>query len=57
MNNQALALMVETQAFIWVSILIAVISIVAVCAMCNIDDPKTRDSLLYAKFLTNMKEK
>ena len=56
-NNQALAIMVQTQAFIWVSIFIAIISIVAVCAMCNIDDPKTRDSLLYAKFLTNVKDK
>ena len=56
-NNQALALMVQTQAFIWTAIFIAIISIVSVCAMCNIDDPKTRDSLLYAKFLTNMKDK
>ena len=57
MNNKQLAGLVQVQAYIWVSIMLAIITIASTCAMCYMNDPKTRDSLLYAKFLTNMKDK
>ena len=56
-NNMALSQMVQTQAIIWVSIFMVIIVLASACALYTIDDPKTRDSLLYAKFLTNMKDK
>ena len=56
-NNKALASLIQVQAGIWIGILLAIITIASTCAMCYMNDPKTRDSLLYAKFLANVKDK
>ena len=56
-NNMQLATMVQTQAFIWTPIVIALIAISATCALCNVNQGSDRDSLLYAKFLMNVKDK
>eukprot|EP00354_Favella_ehrenbergii_P010808 CAMPEP_0170468706 /NCGR_PEP_ID=MMETSP0123-20130129/11785_1 /TAXON_ID=182087 /ORGANISM="Favella ehrenbergii, Strain Fehren 1" /LENGTH=37 /DNA_ID= /DNA_START= /DNA_END= /DNA_ORIENTATION= len=37
--------------------MIAVISIAAVYALYKIDDIKNRDTILYAKFLSNLKDR
>ena len=45
------------QAGIWVPIVFAIISVAAVYALFAIDDKKNRDTILYAKFLANLKDK
>ena len=55
--NKQLAMMIQTQAFIWTPIVITLIVITATCALCNVNQGKDRDSLLYAKFLSNVKDK
>jgi len=45
------------QAAIWIPIILAIISIAAVYALYAIDDIKSRDTILYAKFLANLKDK
>ena len=45
------------QAGIWIPILFAIISVAAVYALYAIDDVKNRDTILYAKFLANLKDR
>lgn len=45
------------QACIWLPIVLALTVFFAVVAVYKIDDPKNRDTILYAKFITNLKEK
>ena len=52
-----LARMVQTQAFIWVPIMLFVITLTATCALCTLNQGRDRDSLLYARFLSNVKDK
>ena len=53
-NNGAIT---RKQAAIWSGIMIAIISIGAVYALYGIDDVKNRDTILYAKFLANLKDR
>ncbi len=45
------------QAAIWIPIMFAIISVAAVYALFAIDDKKNRDTILYAKFLANLKDR
>lgn len=45
------------QAGIWVPIIFAIISVASVYALFAIDDKKNRDTLLYSKFLANLKDR
>ena len=45
------------QAGIWIPIIMAIISVAAVYALYAIDDIKNRDTILYAKFLANLKDR
>ena len=45
------------QAAIWIPILLAIISVASVYALYAIDDIKNRDTILYAKFLANLKDR
>lgn len=45
------------QAGIWVPIIFAIITVASVYALFAIDDVKNRDTILYAKFLANLKDK
>ena len=45
------------QAGIWIPIMMAIISVAAVYALYAIDDVKNRDTILYAKFLANLKDR
>lgn len=45
------------QAAIWIPIVFVVFTVGAVYALYGIDDPKHRDTILYAKFIANLKEK
>lgn len=56
-GNMQLARMVQTQAFIWIPILLFIITLSATCALCTLNQGKDRDSLLYAKFLSSVKDK
>ena len=56
-GNMQLARMVQTQAFIWVPIMLFVITLTATCALCTLNQGRDRDSLLYARFLSNVKDK
>lgn len=49
--------LVGTQAMIWVSIILIVVTIATVCTLMGMDADKERDTMLYAKFLTNVKDK
>lgn len=49
--------MVGTQAFIWVPIGLIVVTIATICTLMGMDAGKERDTMLYAKFLTNVKDK
>ena len=53
-NNGAVT---RRQAAIWAGILFAVIAVSAVYALYSIDDVKNRDTILYAKFLANLKDR
>ena len=48
---------VAVQAFIWVPILLIIITGCIVCFMLRMDADKHKDTLVYAKFLANVKEK
>ena len=52
--NMQLSTMVQTQAFIWIPITLALIVIASTCALCTLNQGKDRDSLLYAKFLSKV---
>ena len=45
------------QAAIWIPIIFAIVSVAAVYALFAIDDKKNRDTILYAKFLANLKDR
>ena len=45
------------QAFIWVSILLVIVTGCIVCMMLRMDADKHKDTLVYAKFLANVKDK
>ena len=45
------------QVGIWFPIMFFLIILSAVYALFAIDDPKHRDTILYAKFIANLKEK
>ena len=45
------------QAAIWIPIILAIISVASVYALYAIDDIKNRDTILYAKFLANLKDR
>ena len=45
------------QAAIWTPIVFVMITVAAVYALFAIDDKKNRDTILYAKFLANLKDK
>ena len=45
------------QAFIWVPIVFFIIIISTVIFIYQIDDVKKRDTILYAKFIANLKDK
>ena len=45
------------QAGIWIPIMMAIISVASVYALYAIDDVKNRDTILYAKFLANLKDR
>ncbi len=49
--------MVRTQAIIWVPVLLGIVTLMAVCTLFNMDADKSRDTILYAKFLSNVKDK
>jgi len=56
-ENMQLANMVQTQAFIWIPIILAAIVIASTCALCTLNQGKDRDSLLYAKFLSKVENR
>ena len=47
----------RTQAGIWIPIILVLITISGVYAMYSIDDIKSRDTILYAKFLAQLKDR
>jgi len=49
--------LVAVQAFIWIPILLIIITGCAVCTMMSMDADKSKDTLVYAKFLANVKDK
>ena len=56
-NNMNLATMVQTQATIWIPIMLFLITLAATCALCTLNQGRDRDSLLYAKFLSSVEKK
>ena len=56
-GNKQLAGMVQTQALIWIPIILFIITLSATCALCTLNQGRDRDSLLYARFLSNVKDK
>ena len=49
--------MVRTQAIIWIPVLLTIITLMTVCTLMGMDADKSRDTILYAKFLSNVKDK
>ncbi len=49
--------MVGTQAFIWIPVVLTLVLGCVVCFMLDMDRDKAKDTLLYAKFLANVKDK
>jgi len=49
--------MVGIQAFYWTFIVLGLIAGCTICFMMDMDKDKHKDTLLYAKFLTNVKDK
>ena len=45
------------QIGIWIPIIFIIISVASIYALFAIDDKKNRDTILYAKFLANLKDK
>ena len=56
-SNGQMAAMVGIQAFYWIPALLLLIVGCSVCFMMDMDKDKHKDTLLYAKFLTNVKDK
>ena len=55
-NMNEYANQVAVQAFIWVPILLIIITGCMSCFMMNMDADKHKDTLVYAKFLTSYKD-
>lgn len=51
-----LGAMVGTQAFIWIPIILTIVLASVICFMMDMDADKHKDTLLYAKFLANVKD-
>lgn len=49
--------LVGVQAFIWVPIILTLVLVATLCMMAGMDADKNRDTILYAKFITNVKDK
>lgn len=49
--------LVATQAFIWVPIGLTLVLLMALCMLGSMDADKNRDTILYAKFISNVKER
>lgn len=49
--------LVGTQAFIWVPIILVLVLVATLCMMSGLDVDKNKDTILYAKFISNVKEK
>ena len=49
--------LVAVQAFIWVPIMLIIVTGVTVCMMSGMDKDRHKDTLIYAKFLANVKDK
>lgn len=49
--------MVAKQAAIWISVIMLLILVYTVCFFMDMDADKNKDTLLYAKFLANVKDK
>ena len=56
-SNQQMAVLVGVQAFFWVPILLIIVTGCTVCFMVSMDKDKHKDTLVYAKFLANVKDK
>lgn len=56
-NAQSSSDLVGVQTFIWVPIILALILVATLCMMAGMDADKNRDTILYAKFITNVKDK
>ena len=56
-NMQEYSKLVAVQAFIWVPILLIIITGYTLCFMMRMDADKAKDTLVYAKFLANVKDK
>lgn len=56
-SMQNYANLVGVQAAIWVPILLIIITGCTVCFMMGMDKDKHKDTLVYAKFLANVKDK
>ena len=52
-----MAVLVGVQAFFWVPILLIIVTGCTVCFMISMDKDKHKDTLVYAKFLANVKDK
>lgn len=57
LTDDDLSQMVRTQAIIWVPIVLTIITLMTVCTLMGMDADKSRDTILYAKFLSNVKDK
>ena len=55
-NMQEVSGLVAVQAFIWVPILLIIITGCTACFMVSMDSEKHKDTLVYAKFLANVKD-
>ena len=53
---QEVSQLVAVQAFIWVPILLIIITGCTACMMVRMDADKHKDTIVYAKFLTHVKD-
>ena len=56
-SNQQMATLVGVQAFFWVPVILFIVTGCTVCFMMKMDADKHKDTLVYAKFNANMKDK
>ena len=56
-SMQDYSVILAWQYFIWVSILLVIATGCIVCFMVRMDADKHKDTLVYAKFLANVKDK
>merc|ERR1712127_62015 len=56
LNMQEYSKLVAVQAFIWIPILLIIITGCTVCFMLNMDADKEKDTLVYTKFLNKSKD-